>query len=68
MDASRTNLPLRQAYVQSARLAGRYSIDAMSARDREGSTRSSLPLAFCWCGAGAGTRHAAFLKKKSTIS
>jgi hypothetical protein len=51
MDASGTSLPLRQAYVQSARLTGRYSIDAMSARDREGTPRSSLPLAFCWWGA-----------------
>jgi hypothetical protein len=58
MDGSETNLPLRQAYVQSARLARRYSIGAMSARDREGSPRSCLPLVFCrGRGIMCGTRH-----------
>jgi hypothetical protein len=51
MDASGISLALRQAYVQAARLAGPYSIEAMSARDGKVFPRSPLPLAFLLVGA-----------------
>jgi hypothetical protein len=58
MDVSGTNLLLRQAYVQSARLAGRYSIGAMSA---QGPRRLSevMPASRLLPGARYHVRHAA---------